>query len=1520
MKKLSLVALLVTLSACKSDKIEGEAIGATVVLDPGVHASCVRFEVRDPSTHVALETRWLPRNKNELKIAVFPGTLPSQVELAARPYQDGDCANGAAAQTPNGAFVTVTASFVTDTVVQASPLALRPGRDTDNDQYVSSDDGGADCKDSSGSVNPGAQEQCTDQEDVDCDGKRGCEASTCGANACFRPPANLVLTVPTTPVPAGTCSSGSVQLKDDQGGNSRVTTATPVALAATPSNGISFYSNAACTAPAVSTTIPAQEGAATFYFQGQVVGSVTVSASLSGLPTASQSVQIAAGPGNRLVFLSQPQTVTAGDCSQKVQVQSQDAQGNAAPVTSNTLISLSAAPSAEFEFFTTSNCSGASVASISLAGGSHTAEFYFRGKKAGSVSVSVAAPGFNGSSQSETIQAGPPAVIALSGPTTVTAGTCSSTAVTATLQDNQGNAVVATSNLTVTLSATGKPLTFSTSNTCAPTTTSVTLTSGSSTVSFYFQGTQAGASIIQAAPMGLTAGTLNVTINTGPPAALVFTTPAQPVQAGNCSTVRTVQLRDVANNPIVVGSATAVALSVTPSDGVQFFTSSNCTGTPVTVVNIPSGSSDASFYFKGTRAQSVVLSATSVGFTQTQNETLNPGPPTVLVLSPSPLSMNAGECKTVNLQTQDTLGNASTVTGNQSIALTANPATGFTFHSSSGCSSPTASVTVNSGQANATFYVTTTKTGTVAVTASKSSFTDGTVTVQVSPATANKIVFTTPAQRIQKDLCSASTALEVQDTYNNPVSGARVINLTRTGNTLTFYLDPACTGAAVNSLTLGASQSSANFYFKDSAAESVTITASDGSLAEATQTETIDPVKPTVLAFTTSAPTLQADQCSGVVTVEAQSSQGSALPAVENIPLSLTASSSAGFTFYSNTNCSGSEPSVISMGQTSVSFSYKGTKAGTISVTASSEGLSSATQNATINPLAASKVAFSTSPYTTTADVCSQAVTINSVDAHDNVVPVSGNKEVNLTHNAGPTDPNFKFYSDAGCTLEISTATFQDSQNSASFYYKGRKAQAVTLKAGGGPSVFIEGSQIHNIIAAGASTLAFSSSTPPSAGLLAGTCTLRTVERRDAYGNPATDTTALTVNLSGSTETEFFTNSNCTGPVTSVSIAMGDSSADFYFKGYHGGDNATAPLTLTASSSLPPPATQTENIIPTVRSGICTIAGGTNSIPCPITPALANVNKAFLVFQATSTAIGSGDANVRCRVDTSAQVLCERNGTSTISVSIRWSVAEFPTGVTTQSSVTQTCSGGTTNVTLSSVVRAESFLLLSSERGGGDQSSDTPRLAELTTTTQAQIRKSGNCTADTNNLQAIAYAGAAVQRGLSTMSNGTVTTTAALSSAVDLSRSLLLYSYRLSAGGTRSCDRGVRGELTNTTTVSFSRGEGDSANCSASKVDEISWEVVTFPSGTVVQQYKQPLTGNSAPINLTTSVDPSRTLVIAGGQWASGQVHGEGKVQTDTISDVRAQAYLFDNSTVNLNRQTATSTATFTVFVVQLKP
>src|SRR5207237_111736 len=100
--------------------------------------------------------------------------------------------------------------------------------------------------------------------------------------------------------------------------------------------------------------------------------------------------------------------------------------------------------------------------------------------------------------------------------------------------------------------------------------------------------------------------------------------------------------------------------------------------------------------------------------------------------------------------------------------------------------------------------------------------------------------------------------------------------------------------------------------------------------------------------------------------------------------------------------------------------------------------------------------------------------------------------------------------------------------------------------------------QPETINPAAASKLVF---TTAAQTLNAGVCSLvATVQSQDNSGNPANVASATTVNLATtSTGGTFYSNSTCTTPATTSTIAAGTSTASFYFK-----DSRAGTPTITA--------------------------------------------------------------------------------------------------------------------------------------------------------------------------------------------------------------------------------------------------------------------------------------------------------------------------------------------------------------------
>ncbi|MBW2534712.1 MAG: hypothetical protein JRI55_24680 [Deltaproteobacteria bacterium] len=211
---------------------------------------------------------------------------------------------------------------------------------------------------------------------------------------------------------------------------------------------------------------------------------------------------------------------------------------------------------------------------------------------------------------------------------------------------------------------------------------------------------------------------------------------------------------------------------------------------------------------------------------------------------------------------------------------------------------------------------------------------------------------------------------------------------------------------------------------------------------------------------------------------------------------------------------------------------------------------------------------------------------------------------------------------------------------------------------------------------------------------------------------------------------------------------------------------------------------------------------------------------------------------------------------------------------------------------------------------------ETIRLVDATT---VEIRKSGTgCSSEARALQVVEMSGAKVTRGTTGAMSGTSLSVTGLGS-VDQSRTLLLYSYRTTASDLVMCDRMVRGELTSSTTIGFSRGAGASG-CSVTPVDAVAWQRVELPAGVKIQQVQATVAAGTGAVNvsLASAVDLGRTIALAGGQWTDGQGIGEGSFATDDIIGAMVGRHeLTGTTTLKVTRDNTGGKAEWTSYVVE---
>jgi hypothetical protein len=207
------------------------------------------------------------------------------------------------------------------------------------------------------------------------------------------PASQLVFTTPALTGPASSGANlGPVTVQEEDASGNPVNAGSggvSVSLSANPSSGAVFSGSAGGTL-VTSVTIPAGSAAASFYVGDSNNGSPVVTASATGLTSATQTETIQAV---QLKITSNPvsgpasSTATIGPIKVKLQL------ADGTPVTSGTTVNLSSDSKGTFEFSATSG--GTATSSLTIPAGSSQATFYYGDQLAGKPTITVSAGGLS---------------------------------------------------------------------------------------------------------------------------------------------------------------------------------------------------------------------------------------------------------------------------------------------------------------------------------------------------------------------------------------------------------------------------------------------------------------------------------------------------------------------------------------------------------------------------------------------------------------------------------------------------------------------------------------------------------------------------------------------------------------------------------------------------------------------------------------------------------------------------------------------------------------------------------------------------------------------------------------------------------------------------------------------------------------------------------------------------------------------------------------------------------------------
>ena len=215
------------------------------------------------------------------------------------------------------------------------------------------------------------------------------------------------------------------------------------------------------------------------------------------------------------------------------------------------------------------------------------------------------------------------------------------------------------------------------------------------------------------------------------------------------------------------------------------------------------------------------------------------------------------------------------------------------------------------------------------------------------------LAFTSAAQRLPADVCSAPVQLETRDVLGAPAPLEASLTLELAAgppDAFGFFSDAACT-QPLTAPTLAARASSASFFVKGRQAGPVRLRASTASLPSVEQGLTVIAGPCAALAFTGPAQSATVGACSPSVGVGLRDAFSNACPAPADVAVALVAMPVAGFSFFSDALCATPASGLtIAAGQADSAFFFKGTSAGQFDVSGTSAGLNGAGQTEAVIP------------------------------------------------------------------------------------------------------------------------------------------------------------------------------------------------------------------------------------------------------------------------------------------------------------------------------------------------------------------------------------------------------------------------------------------------------------------------------------------------------------------------------------------------------------------------------------------
>jgi len=315
---------------------------------------------------------------------------------------------------------------------------------------------------------------------------------------------------------------------------------------------------------------------------------------------------------------------------------------------------------------------------------------------------------------------------------------------------------------------------------------------------------------------------------------------------------------------------------------------------------------------------------------------------------------------------------------------------------------------------------------------------------------------------------------------------------------------------------------------------------------------------------------------------------------------------------------------------------------------------------------------------------------------------------------------------------------------------------------------------------------------------------------------------------------------------------------------------------------------------PTVQSGTATnSANGTQTV----TISSVDPAKAFLLFSIRHNSNEPRGSFIGGEIASATTIEFNRNTSEStpVDIDIRWYVVEYSCGVKVQrGTVNQT--SATVNVTISPVAAlSQAFVTYSKTVAPIDASWGTNDavMVDLTSTSNVEAHTEVANSDHTIYWQVVEFTDASmisVQRGNTSIPNGSTTANVTLPTAVDTTKAFPIVSSRIDDG--LLDELMLRTRLLSSTSLEIARAFTDN------DINEISWQVVELFDGSSVQHFHTLLDPGTASSTVAiSSVDLTRATAFAGTQNGGGQNGGRTTYFSDDIIGVASATFSFSSAT-----------------------